>query len=52
MLFSAKRLCIPSDKNTSTKVFEKSSKYKDVEIEMLTRMWKMKTEIIPVTNVP
>ena len=30
---------IPSDKNTSTKVSEKRSKYKDLEIE-ITRMWK------------
>ena len=38
---------IPSDKNTSTKVSEKLSKYKDPEIE-ITRMWQMETEIIPV----
>ena len=40
-------VAIPSDKNTSTKVSEKISKYKDLEIE-ITRMWQMKTEIIPV----
>ena len=40
-------MAIPSDKNTSTKVSEKISKYKDLEIE-ITRMWQMKTEIIPV----
>ena len=40
-------VAIPSDKNTSTKVSEKLSKSKDLEIE-ITRMWQMKTEIIPV----
>ena len=40
-------VAIPSDKNTSNKVSEKLSKYKDLEIE-ITRMWQMKTEIIPV----
>ena len=40
-------VAIPSDKNTSIKVSEKISKYKDLEIE-ITRIWQMKTEIIPV----
>ena len=40
-------VAIPFDKNTSTKVSEKLSKYKDLEIE-ITRMWQMKTDIIPV----
>ena len=37
---------MPSDNNTSTKVSEKRSKYKDLEIEII-RMWQMKTETIP-----
>ena len=40
-------VAIPSDKNTSSKVSEKLSKYQGLEIEN-TRMWQMKTEIIPV----
>ena len=40
-------VAIPSDKNTSIKVCGKISKYKDLETE-ITRMWQMKTEIIPV----
>ena len=41
-------MAIPSDKNTSTKVSEKISTYRDHEIE-ITRMWQMKTDqIIPV----
>ena len=40
-------VAIPSDKNTSSKVSEKISKYKDLEIG-ITRTWQMKTEIIPV----
>ena len=35
---------VPSDRNTSTKVIEKLSKYKDLEIET-TRMWE---ETVPV----
>lgn len=37
---------IPTDKNTSVKVMEKLSKYKDLEIE-IERMWGMKTKTIP-----
>ena len=40
-------VAIPSDKNTSTKVSEKLSKYKDLEIE-ITRMWRIKAEIVSV----
>ena len=38
---------VPSDRNTSTKVNEKLSKYKDLEFET-TRMWGMRTETVPV----
>ena len=40
-------MSIPTDKNTSVKVMEKLSKYKDLEIE-IERMWGMKTTTIPV----
>ena len=40
-------MAIPSERNTSVKVTEKLSKYKDLEIE-ISRMWNMKTEVIPV----
>ena len=40
-------VAIPCDKNTSTKVSEKICKCKDLETE-ITKMWQMKTEIIPV----
>ena len=40
-------VAIPYDENTSTKVSEKLSKFKDLEIE-ITRMWQMEAEIIPV----
>ncbi len=40
-------VAIPSDRNTSVKVTEKLSKYKDLEIEV-NRMWQMKTITIPV----
>ena len=38
---------LPSDRNTSTKVIEKLSKYKDLEIETTT-MWGMRTETVPL----
>ena len=40
-------MTVPSDRNTSVKVTEKLSKYKDLEIET-NRMWGMRTETIPV----
>ena len=40
-------LAVPSDRNTSIKVDEKLSKYKDLETE-IARMWKMETETMPV----
>ena len=40
-------MSVPSDKNISSKEFEKKYKYKDLEIE-IQRMWKMKTKVIPV----
>ena len=40
-------MAVPSDRNTSVKVVEKLSRYKDLEIE-IARMWKMGTETIPV----
>ena len=40
-------MCVPSDSNISAKEFEKFSKYKNLEIE-ITKMWKMKSKIIPV----
>ena len=38
---------VPSDRNTSTKVIEKLSKYKDLEIET-ARMWGLRTESVPI----
>ena len=40
-------MTIPSDRNTSVKVAEKLSKYKDLEIE-ITKMWGLKTITVPV----
>ena len=36
-----------SDTNVSHKIFEKLSKYKDLEIEV-TKMWYLKTTTLPV----
>ena len=38
---------VPSDQNTSTKVTENISKYKDLKIE-ITKIRRVKTEIVPV----
>ncbi|XP_037772664.1 uncharacterized protein LOC119568276 [Penaeus monodon] len=40
-------VAVPSKRNTSVKISEKLSKYKDLEIE-ISRTWGMKTETIPV----
>ena len=40
-------IAIPSDRNTSVKVTEKLSKYKDLDIEIV-RMWGTRTTTIPV----
>ena len=40
-------MAVPSDRNTSVRVAEKLSQYKDLEIETAI-MWGMKTQIVPV----
>ena len=40
-------ISIPTEKNTSVKVTEKLSKYKDLEIKV-ERMWGMKATTVPV----
>ena len=40
-------VAVPSDQKNSLKAFQKLSKYKYLEIEV-TKMWKLKTNIIPV----
>ena len=38
---------VPADKNISLEEFQKLSKYKDLEIEVI-KMWKLKIKTIPV----
>ena len=40
-------MSVPSDRNISAKVFEKLSKYKDLEVEV-QKMWHLKTKTLPV----
>ena len=40
-------MSVPSDKNVSSKTFEKLSKYKDLEIE-IGKMWHLRARTIPV----
>ena len=42
-------MMVPSDRNTSVKVIEKLSKYKDLEIEVI-RMQRMSTETVLVVT--
>ena len=39
-------MSVPSDTNVSFKIFEKLSKYKDLEIEV-TKIWHLKTTALP-----
>ena len=43
-------MSVPNDTNVSLKIFEKLSKYKDLEIE-LTKIWHMKATALPVAIV-
>ena len=45
--YSNNNLAVTSAQNTSVKVAEELSKYKDLEIE-IKRLWGMKTQIVPV----
>ena len=38
---------VPADVNTSLKIYEKLSKYKDLEIE-IERSWKLKAKTVPI----
>ena len=40
-------MSMPTDKNVSSKTFEKLSKYKDLEIE-IGKMWHLRARNIPV----
>ena len=40
-------MSVPSDTNVSLKIFEKLSKYKDLEIEV-TKIWHLKVTALPV----
>ena len=40
-------MSITSDRNIALKEIKKKSKYKNLELE-IQRMWRMKTEVIPV----
>ena len=40
-------MSVPSDKNVSSKTFEKLSKYKDLEIK-IGKMWHLRARTIPV----
>ena len=40
-------MAVPSDQNILLKGFQKLPKYKDLEVKV-TKMWKLKTKIIPV----